>query len=42
VELVVVADAKRTRRAAGSKDSGQLSAAGKATRPTRAKIVPDK
>lgn len=42
VEPVVGADAKRTRRAAGSKDSGQPSAAGKATRPTRAKIVPDK
>lgn len=42
VESVVGAVGKRTRRAAGSKDSGQPSAAGKATRPTRAKIVPDK
>jgi DNA-binding Xre family transcriptional regulator len=41
VEPVVVADAKRTRRAAGSTDPGQASAGGKATRPTRAKIVPD-
>jgi DNA-binding Xre family transcriptional regulator len=42
VEPVVVTEAKRPRRAAGSKGSGSASADGKATRPTRAKIVPDR
>lgn len=41
VEPFVVADAKRTRCAAGTKGIGPASAGGKATRPTRAKIVPD-
>lgn len=42
VEPVVVADAKRTRRAAGEKGAGSAPGEAKATRPTRARIVPDK
>lgn len=42
VQPVLVTDAKRTRRAAGAKDTGPAAASGKPARPTRAKIVPDK
>ena len=41
VERVVVADAKRTRRAAGTKGAERAPAGGKTAHPTRAKIVPD-
>ncbi len=42
VEPVVVADAKRTRRAAGATGPGPGSGAGaKAKRPTRARIAPE-
>lgn len=42
VEKLVVVDEKRTRRAAGAKSAGPAPGAGKAVRPTRAKIVPEK
>lgn len=41
VEKVVVADAKRT-RATGTTGSGPAPAGSRTTRPTRARIVPDK
>lgn len=41
IEKVVVADAKRTRRAAGAEGTGPGSVGRKTPRPTRAKIAPE-